>query len=975
VYLITGGLGGIGLALAEHFARTAQAKLILVGRTGLPERSRWPQLIAEGDPNERRLRKVLDIEGCGGEVLVLGADVTSLADMQHAVELGRARFGAIHGVIHSAGLIDDGLISLKTAEAAARVLSVKTKGALVLEAALGREKLDFFVVFSSVSSVLGLEGQVDYTAANAFLDAFAERKTAEGDTLTVAIGWNAWRETGMAVALAEQPAGVELTSAGAHPCLERIAVDDDMQTLWVTAFSRTKHWLLSEHVVRESNALIPGTGYLELARAGLQHHVGGRGIELQDVTFLSPFVVGVGEARELRLRISRAGADQGEFRFYSDAEDEPHVTGRAAHVEEARPEPVSLAALRARCALREQEVAGILPQHFMDFGARWANVERIHFGVGEALVSLALPPAFHAELSSYPLHPALMDMATGGAQVLVEGFEPSRDFFVPFAYGRVRCHAPLTPRCFSHVRHKPSSSADIALFDATVYDPDGQVLVEVLNFMMKRVVNSASLAAKREASSVVAARTDERPASLQARVGGAVRLGISTAEGVEAFERILAARIGGPIVASSVNLHDWLAEVEERARPTPVIEPDSASSGGGAAFARPSLSRQFVMPRNEVERGLAAMWRELLGVSEVGVHDDFFELGGTSLVALRLFNKIRKTYGVSLPLSTLFEAPNIEGCAKIVAEELGIELRDDANDPSPSPSSSPNAESAANDRPAAKKKSRWPTLVVMQPKGTPPAFFCIAGLGGNLNNLRKLAILAGDERPVYGLQPPGADDPSKLLYSVPDLAEHYLREVRAVQPRGPYFLGGYSGGGIAAFEMCHRLTAAGEEVAFLGLIDSYSPELPMRSKAERARMHLERLTSGGPSYVLQTLERRANYERYELRRRVSRTLRRVFPDRFRFEQVEDSWLVAQAAYKPPPWAGRATLFRARELGSMSLWTAVKDDDEHGWGRYLLAGVDVQLCPGDHNTMCEEPNVRVLAGHLRDALRRASAKAP
>jgi thioesterase domain-containing protein len=85
-------------------------------------------------------------------------------------------------------------------------------------------------------------------------------------------------------------------------------------------------------------------------------------------------------------------------------------------------------------------------------------------------------------------------------------------------------------------------------------------------------------------------------------------------------------------------------------------------------------------------------------------------------------------------------------------------------------------------------------------------------------------------------------------------------------------------------------------------------------------------------------------------------------------------LVAQAAYKPPPWSGRATLFRAREIGSISLWTAVKDDEEHGWSRYLLGGVDVQLCPGNHNTMCEEPNVRVLAAQLREALRRASGAA-
>jgi thioesterase domain-containing protein len=272
---------------------------------------------------------------------------------------------------------------------------------------------------------------------------------------------------------------------------------------------------------------------------------------------------------------------------------------------------------------------------------------------------------------------------------------------------------------------------------------------------------------------------------------------------------------------------------------------------------------------------------------------------------------------------------------------------------------------------ASPKKTRWPTLVVMQPQGAPPPFFCAAGLGGTLNNLRKLAILTGADRPIYGLQPPGADDPSLLLYSVEELAEHYLREVRTVQPHGPYFLGGYSGGGIAAFEMCRRLSAEGEKVAFLGLIDSYSPELPMRSLSERAKIHMSRLSKQGPRTLLDSLGRRLIHERYEATRRVSRGLRQVFPDKFRHEHVQDSWLVAQSRYRPPAWNGKATLFRAREVGSMSLWSAVKDDEQHGWARYLLQGVDVKLCPGDHNSMCDEPNVRVLAATLREALRVAS----
>jgi len=990
VYLITGGLGGIGLELAEHLARTAQAKLVLLGRTGLPARSEWPKAIAEGSTLGTRIKKVQAIEALGSEVLAVGADVSSLQNMRAVATLIEERFGALHGIVHSAGVIDDGLITLKTKEAAEAVLSVKVQGARVLEQVFGRLPLDFVVLFSSVSSILGLEGQIDYTAANAFLDSFASANAFQHRTQVVSIGWNAWREIGMAVALAEQPRATEFARAGAHPCLERVAVDGAEEVSFVTSFSRTKHWLLSEHIVRGGEALLPGTSYLELARAGLAYRAEPGFIEIRDVTFMAPFVAGVGESRELRLRIQRSGPNAGDFAFFARSESEPNVAGHIEYVVRSRPAPLALDEIRGRTAQRELVFNGFLAQSFMDFGPRWANVERVRLGATEALITLQLPEQFALDLRDYPLHPALLDMATGGAQALIPDFDPKADFFVPFAYGRVTIFAPLTRRVHSHVRYRASGAQELALFDIDLCDDTGNVLVEIVNFTMRRVAQAAAFTADSSPRSVRGARRDSDRSEPQTGFGSAVRLGISNSEGFDAFERILAARISGHVLATSVDIRDWLADVEGRARPDRLLpQADSSAGSSTEGFARPALSADFLAPRNDIERELAAIWRELLGLSEVGVKDDFFELGGQSLVAVRLFNKIRKRWGVSLPLSTLFEAPTIAGCAKIVAEELGVPLVTEEPEALPSPSlpSEPPRSSSngaprksvppapVSVRPPAPRKSRWSSLVVMQPKGEPPPFFCVAGLGGTLNNLRKLAILAGTDRPMYGLQPPGADDPSELLYTVEELADHYLREVRSVQPHGPYLLGGYSGGGITAFEMCRRLSAAGEQIAFLGLIDSYSPELPMRPMSERLQVHMKRLSARGPRALLDSVGNRIIHERYEIARHMSRGLRRVFPGKFKHEHVQDSWLVAQDKYRPPAWDGKATLFRAREMGSMSLWSAVKDDEQHGWSRYLLQGVDVQVCPGDHNSMCDEPNVRVLAAKLREALRVATGEAP
>jgi acyl transferase domain-containing protein/acyl carrier protein len=190
VYLITGGLGGIGLGLAELLATRLRAKLVLTGRSAVPERSAWPQ--AEGELGAK-LRRIEAMEAAGAEVLALSVDVTNEAQMRRAVALCRERFGALHGVLHTAGLPGSGLIQLKTREAADRVQAPKTAGTLALARALEGVPLDFLALFSSATSIFGGVGQVDYTAANAFLDAFAERRAMDAEGHTVAIDWGEWQ--------------------------------------------------------------------------------------------------------------------------------------------------------------------------------------------------------------------------------------------------------------------------------------------------------------------------------------------------------------------------------------------------------------------------------------------------------------------------------------------------------------------------------------------------------------------------------------------------------------------------------------------------------------------------------------------------------------------------------------------------------------------------------------------------------------
>ena len=200
VYLITGGLGGIGLVLAEYLAQAGRAKLVLISRTGLPDREEWqPWLTSHGEQNDvsKKILKVKSIENQGAEVLVLRADVADADQMKAALVQARDRFGDFHGVIHAAGVAGGGVMLLKQSDVAAGVMAPKVEGTLLLGELLRESKLDFFVLCSSITARLGAVGQVDYCSANAFLDAYAQKYHSQSNVISIA--WSVWQEVGMAV--------------------------------------------------------------------------------------------------------------------------------------------------------------------------------------------------------------------------------------------------------------------------------------------------------------------------------------------------------------------------------------------------------------------------------------------------------------------------------------------------------------------------------------------------------------------------------------------------------------------------------------------------------------------------------------------------------------------------------------------------------------------------------------------------------
>ncbi len=733
VYVITGGLGGVGLALATWIAQQARVHLVLLGRRGLPT---GPATTPEDRQREAAVRQ---LESLGARVRVQAVDITDAGQVADVIDALVREHESLNGVIHAAGTLNDGLLAFKTRADMDAMLAPKVRGVQALEQALGETTLDFFVCCSSVSANAGLPGQVDYAAANAYLDAWCAKKAAAVSYPVLSLAWSAWRETGMVARLR----GGSQAARTPHPMLERTVRDGD-DALFATVLDPARHWMMDEHRLMNGPSLVPGTGYLEIARAALAPWASGRTLELRDVAFLRPLVLDADAPREMRVAID-AGEEKAQFVIagaVAPGEDgsvwEEHVVGQARRSDASRPPALDLAAITARCTT-DLGVPGTDPH--VAFGPRWHNIRGERLGNGEALLTLTLAEEFSGDLAVYQLHPALMDMATAGAQRLIPGFDPVRDFFVPLSYGRLTLHAPLPADIRSVVTLRDGGAAepDLAAFDVVITDASGAVLVDIEEFLMTRVRDQAQMTVsdprRRRRRSTLDLDQEREPTpagdepawyaeAIRPTEGGvAFGLGVQMAAGhshllvspfplaglmrrltagsapaapratpkvrtaaalpalplgtveqeLRTHEAVNAAvvmqradRTGSVRLVAYVHLHQTArATVSELRRSLKKVLPAHLvpsvfllvdiwplrEDGEVDRDALPDpfgAADDFVAPRSEFEIAIADVWRDVLGIERIGIHDNFFDIGGHSLLAVRVISKLDKRIGVRL---------------------------------------------------------------------------------------------------------------------------------------------------------------------------------------------------------------------------------------------------------------------------------------------------------------------------------------
>jgi thioesterase domain-containing protein/acyl carrier protein len=542
-----------------------------------------------------------------------------------------------------------------------------------------------------------------------------------------------------------------------------------------------------------------------------------------------------------------------------------------------------------------------------------------------------------------------MDIATGWAMGLIAGYDGS-DLWVPMSYGSLTVHAPLGAEVWSHVRNAAQNSAsdETARFDITLCDAAGRVLIEITDFAIRKQVGGLTLTPPRASEIHFEGQTESAPASpAEERLRHALREGIRPTEGAEAFRRALA-QPAPQILVSSLDLPALIAQAEAGTQ---------APQSTGQRFERPDLDSDFVAPEGEIETRLAGFWSDLLGLDEVGAEDSFFDLGGHSLIAVRLFGMIRKAYRVDLPISILFEAPTIRACAALIATQIG-------------------PQEAGQDTPTPQEPQRRFTHLVPMHRGeggpkTP--FFLVAGMFGNVLNLRHLAHLLGEDRPFYGLQARGLYGGAAPHDDLSEAAADMIAELQQVQPHGPYLLGGFSGGGITAYEMAQQLRAAGEEVALIVMLDTPLPQRRPLSRRDRLMIQWQEIKAGGPLYPLRWAARRIAWE---IAKRRPKAQAETDTHHFHDSAIEAAFYRAIAKYHVRPWPGALHLFRPPLVGkwlvSKGRWVSserayvLPDNDWAGFA----PKVQVTEVPGTHDSMVLEPNVRVLAARLRRVIEAA-----
>ncbi|MEH1934482.1 MAG: SDR family oxidoreductase [Nostoc sp.] len=425
---------------------------------------------------------------------------------------------------------------------------------------------------------------------------------------------------------------------------------------------------------------------------------------------------------------------------------------------------------------------------------------------------------------------------------------------------------------------------------------------------------------------------------------------ITPEEGIKTFQRILTSEKITQVVVSTGDLQarfdQWLkleslGDIEQTSFAGDRKEKLASTSLARILHPRPNLGNDYVAPRTNIEQTLAHIWQEILCIERLGINDDFFELGGHSLLAVHLIAKINKQFGKNIQLSAIFQSPTIKQLATILQEQANYQT------------SSP--------------------LVAIQPQGSKPPLFFVHPVGGNILCYYELSLHLDSDQPFYGLQALGLNGESQPYTRIEDMAAKYIEALRQIQPNGPYFLGGWSMGGIVAFEMATQLLRHGDQVAMLAMLDSPAPvnteqiaeiddyndvKILVDFAIDMAQSAGKSLSGSVEQLQGLTLDEQLNYFLEQAR------IVNLVPFDFELEQLRcllkvfKNNVLALQSYTPQVYPNQIIYFHASDEVSNEF-----SNPTLIWSRLSGKPIEIITIPSNHYTIITNPHIQIILDHL------------
>ena len=1003
-YLITGGLGGLGLRVAEWLVDCGAKQLVLLSRSAMPARSAWDDA-APGSATARRIASLRTLEARGVTVHTAAVDVADEAQLtEYLDEYRREGFAPIRGVVHSAGVLDDHAVMQLDAHAIEQVFLPKVTGGWLLHRAFNgaaaESPLDFFVMFSSAASMLGSPGQANYAAANAFMDALAHFRRAKG-LPALCVNWGPWAEVGMA---AEARVGDRLAKSGIMSIkpqdglavLECLVTTDSaqvgvMDTDWELVARRLP---VMGHSPALSDLVLPSPGTAETVHKveqtpGRAASTGDLEVYLrrqlaqvlyrpEDTIPHDRNFVELGLDSIMMMEVLNSlERDLGLKLFPKEVIDRPTIRDLAPYLagEVSRAKSETIA--EAPPAPQATGHSGLLV-------ARRRLSTTVPAVRNKPVVFLLSGPRSGSTLLRVMLagHPALFCPP----ELHLLQFNSMREWHEDL--GRSYLGEGLQ-RAFMEVRHLDAEKAKALLDELVEMDAP----VEQVYAMLQEDVAPRLLVDKSPtyASAIETLEHAERLFD-GAKYIHLVRHPYSTIESFmrNRFERLVTSgeadsmALGEDVWAMcNANVHDFvkpmLASKHHLVKYEDLVSDPEKTMKALCAFIGIPYDPAVLKPYEG---------RRMTD----GVHAQSAPVGDPNFL---------KHSSIDPALGTVWKRIRLPrrlgGFARRVAGEMGYAL---PVEETLSASGEPNVAQTVQH------------VIRIQPQGDKLPFFCVAPAGGIAYTYFNLPQYIGEDTPFYALQDPSLNPIQEPYESLQELAAEHVAAIRAIQPEGPYYIGGWSFGGAVAFEMAQQFTHAGHTVALLAIIDTEARIESARAQSlterlkwiwNQAKMSVDVLSRTGPyirdgiylllpsalkkarsnsnepsfreylvwvwaDAVRDTLLKRADIANVVTRDSRLMLVRQPSTRRI-LKVLRSNWKIL-LDYKPQPYDGVITLLRAED---QSVMHKLHEDPTLGWGEVARGGLDVITVPGNHAVLLIKPYIETVGAAIKESMIRARAK--